>query len=57
MKVIFAQKSNTCTYPPVTFNKNIIVTCSHQKHMGVVLESKLEFSIHIEQKKESAIRQ
>ena len=49
-EVIFSRKSNRCTYPPVTFNNNIIATCPHQKHLGVVLDSKLDFSIHIEQK-------
>ena len=47
---IFSQKSNRCTYPPVTFDNNIIATCPHQKHLGVALDSKLDFSIHIEQK-------
>ena len=49
-EVIFSWKSNRCTYPPVTFNNNIIATCHHQKHLGVVLDSKLDFSIDIEQK-------
>ena len=49
-EVTFSRKRNTCTYPPVTFNKNIIATCPHQKHLGVVLDSKLDFSIHIDQK-------
>ena len=49
-EVIFSRKSNRYTYPPVTLNSNIIATCSHQKHLGVVLDSKLDFSIHIEQK-------
>ena len=49
-EVIFSRKSNTCTYPPVTSNKNIIATCLHQKHQGVVLDSELDFSIHTEQK-------
>ena len=45
-KVIFSWKSNTSTYPPVTFNKNIIATCPHQIHLGVLLDLKLDFSIH-----------
>ena len=49
-EVIFSRKSNRCTCPPVTFNNNIIAACLHQKHLGVFLDSKLNFSIHIEQK-------
>ena len=37
-------------YPPVTFNNNAITKCPHQKHMGDILDSKLDFNIHIEQK-------
>ena len=47
---IFSRKSNTCTKPPVTFN-NSIATCLHQKHLCFVHDSKLDFRIHIEQKK------
>ena len=53
-EVIYSWKSNTCTYPPVTFNNNIIATCPHQKNFGVVLDSKLDFSIHSEQKTRKA---
>ena len=49
-EVIFSQKSNRYTYLPVIFNNNIIATCPHQKHLGIVLDSKLDFSIHTEQK-------
>ena len=49
-EVIFSRKSNTCTYPPVTFNNDNIATYPHQKHLDVVVDSKLDFSIHIEQK-------
>ena len=38
-------------YPPVTFNNNGITKCLHQKHLGVVIDSKLDFSIDIEQQK------
>ena len=49
-EVIFSQKSNKNIYPPVTFNNNHVTNCSHQKHFGVVLDSKLDFNLHIEQK-------
>ena len=47
-QLIFSWKSNRCAYPPVTFNNNVITTCLHQKHLGVDLDSKLDFSIHVE---------
>ena len=42
-EIIFSRKSNTYMYPPVTFNNNTITK-------WVVLDSKVEFNIHIAQK-------
>ena len=47
---IFSRKSNTHAYPPITFNSNFITTYPYQKHLDFVLDSKLDFIIHIEQK-------
>ena len=47
-EVIFSRKSNKRTYPPVTFSNNIIATCPHQKHLGVVLDSKLDIVCSIQ---------
>ena len=51
-EVIFSRKSNSNSfpYPPVKFNENNITKCSHQKHLGIVLDSKLNFNTHIDQK-------
>ena len=49
-EVIFSHKSTMYMYPQVTFNNNTITKCPHQKHLGVFLDSKLDFNIHIEQK-------
>ena len=51
-KVIFSRKSNSNSlpYPPVKFNENNITKCSYQKHLGIVLDSKLNFNTHIDQK-------
>ena len=49
-EVIFSRKSNTVSYPPAKINSSSISKCSYQKHLGVVLDSKLEFCIHIEHK-------
>ena len=51
-EVIFSCKlvSNNLSHPPVKFNNNNISRCSHQKHLGVVLDSNLNFNTHIDQK-------
>ena len=43
-------------YLPVTFNNNTITKCPHQKHLGNVLDSKLNFNIYIEQKLKKGIK-
>ena len=50
--VIFSRKSNSNSfpYPPVKFNENNITKCSYQKHLGIVLDLKLNFNTHIDQK-------
>ena len=42
--------SNNLSHPPVNFNNSNITRCSHQKHLGVVLDSNLNFNTHIDQK-------
>ena len=51
-ELIFSQKSNSNSfpYPLVKFNENDITKCCHQKHLGIVLNSKLNFNSHIDQK-------
>ena len=51
-EVIFSRKSNSNSfpYPPVKFSENNITKCSYQKHLGIVLDSKLNFNTHIDQK-------
>ena len=51
-EVIFSRKSNSnsFSYPPVKFNENNNTKCSYQKHLGIVLDSKLNFNTHIDQK-------
>ena len=49
--VIFLRKSSTdVSYPTVKFSNNNIVKCSEQKHLGVVLDAKLNLDFHINQK-------
>ena len=51
-EVIFSRKSNSSnlTYSPVKLNNISITRCSHQKHLGIVLNSKLNFNTHVAQK-------
>ena len=51
-EVTFSQKtnSNNLSHPPIKFNNNNISKCPHQKHLGIVLDSKLNFNAHVDQK-------
>ena len=51
-EVIFSRifNSNSFPYAPVKCNENNITKCSYQKHQGIVLDSKLNFNTHIDQK-------
>ena len=51
-EVIFSRKSssNNLSHPPIKFNNNDISKCPHQKHLGIVLDSKLNFIAHVDQK-------
>ena len=51
-EVIFSRKSNSNSFPysPVKFSENNITKCSYQKHLGIVLDAKLNFNTHIDQK-------
>ena len=42
--------SNNLSHPPTQFNNNNISKCPHQKHLGIVLDSKLNFNAHVDQK-------
>ena len=46
--VIFSRKMKNCFYFSLTFDNNKIFKCSHQKHLGVVLDPKLDFSMYVE---------
>ena len=46
-EVIFSRKLKTVPYPSITFNNNLLSLCPAQKHLGLVLDSKLTFNEHI----------
>ena len=49
-EVIFSQKSKVHSYLPFTFNSNNVKKCPRQKHLGIILDSKLDFDIHVDNK-------
>ena len=49
-KIIGLISSNNLSHPPVKFNNNDISIYPHQKHLGIALDSKLNFNTHVEQK-------
>ena len=46
-EVIFSRKLKTVPHPSITFNNNPLSLCPVQKHLGLVLDSKLRFNKHI----------
>ena len=47
LKVIFSRKHQKTNHPPIYFNNNPIETVSSQKHLGMILDTKLNFQEHI----------
>ena len=46
-EVIFSRKHQKMSHPSVYFNNNPIESVSSQKHLGMILDSKLNFQEHI----------
>ena len=46
-EVIFSRKSNKISHPTTTFNTVPVARTSCQKHLGLHLDEKLNFSQHI----------
>ena len=51
-EVIFSRKAslNNLSHPPISFNNNDISKCPHQNYSGIILDSKLYFNAHVDQK-------
>ena len=46
-KVIFRRKTKKLPYPPLAFNNTNVTQSIYQKHLGMILDSKLTFENHI----------
>ena len=49
-EVIFSKKAESNNSLPLTFNKTEVRTCQSQKHLGLVLDERLNFTEHIDSK-------
>ena len=51
-EVIFSRKtsSNNLSHSPINLNNNNFSKCPYQKHLGIVLDSKLNFNAHVDQR-------
>ena len=46
-EVIFSRKINKIDYPLLYFNENLVKSSSTQKHLGMILDTKLDFNLHL----------
>ena len=46
-KVIFSRKINKIDHPLLYFNENLVKSSSTQNHLGTMLDTKLDFSLHL----------
>ena len=46
-EVIFSRKINKIDHPPLYFSENLVKSSSTQKHLGMILDTKLRFSLHL----------
>ena len=47
-EVIFSRKSKGISHPPLVFNNNIVIQTTSQKHLGIILATRLSFEKHLE---------
>ena len=47
-KVIFGRKLQNTDHPCLIFNHNTVSLTENQKHLGIVLDSRLDFKEHLE---------
>ena len=44
-EVIFSRKINKIDHPPLYFNQNLVKSSSTHKHLGMVLDARLDFNL------------
>ena len=49
-EVVFSNKRERCFHPPLFFNNIEVKRVNEHKHLGITLDSKLNFGSHIKEK-------
>ena len=49
-EVLFSRKVNSDDHPKLIFNSNQVQRCSTQKHLSLILDNKLDFNKHLDEK-------
>ena len=47
-EVIFSRKSKAISHPTLVFNNNNVIQTTSQKHLGIILDTRLSFEKHLE---------
>jgi len=50
VEVLFSQKKKKVYHPPLYFNDTIVIRADSHKHLGLILDSKLSFINHVNEK-------
>ena len=53
-EILFSQKTSEINHPPLYFNGIEVKRVSEHKHLGLVLDPKLNFAAHIKEKSATA---
>ena len=48
--VIFLRKTSIQSHPALTFYNSPVITTTHHKHLGLILDGKLDFKEHLKEK-------
>ena len=49
-EVLFSRQVNSDDHPKLTFNSNQVKPCPFQKDLGLILDNKLDFNKHLDEK-------
>ena len=49
-EIVFSKKQSNTQLPALTFNDNILTPSDSHKHLGMILDSKLNFKKHLSEK-------